>query len=285
MSVSFFHRSIDSWFEGGIENALEDSLQLGRSEVDLRKREELNKALKSASEITDIADELMVVYLDEAREQHNANELTLVDHDQSILASSSIDSTVLPTALSLTDVGELGTENHYLNLEESSVYGLSIRIVVLVPSSDVTVPSKTLQALFPFADRLNELTIGVQNAFEQYKELAVLRNPLKTSFTLALSVIWLMSVLSAVWLAFIAARKLVSPISDLVEGTISVAAGDYEKQLRVEGSDELSILLQSFNTMTRKISKSRAIAEQSQLMEAMQKNYLESVMAHIKYGV
>ena len=284
-SLSFLHRSIDSWFDVGIETALEDSLQLGRSAVDLRKREALNKALMIASEITDIADELMVVYLDEAREQHNANELTLVDHDQSILASSSIDSTVLPTALSLTDVGELGTENHYLNLEESSVYGLSIRIVVLVPSSDVTVPSKTLQALFPFADRLNELTIGVQNAFEQYKELAVLRNPLKTSFTLALSVIWLMSVLSAVWLAFIAARKLVSPISDLVEGTISVAAGDYEKQLRVEGSDELSILLQSFNTMTRKISKSRAIAEQSQLMEAMQKNYLESVMAHINSGV
>lgn len=284
-SLSFLHRSIDSWFDVGIETALEDSLQLGRSAVDLRKREALNKALMIASEITDIADELMVVYLDEAREQHNANELTLVDHDQSILASSSIDSTVLPTALSLTDVGELGTENHYLNLEESSVYGLSIRIVVLVPSSDVTVPSKTLQALFPFADRLNELTIGVQNAFEQYKELAVLRNPLKTSFTLALSVIWLMSVLSAVWLAFIAARKLVSPISDLVEGTISVAAGDYEKQLKVEGSDELSILLQSFNTMTRKISKSRAIAEQSQLMEAMQKNYLESVMAHINSGV
>ena len=284
-SLSFLHRSIDSWFDVGIETALEDSLQLGRSALDLRKREALNKTLLIASEITDIGDELMIVYLNEARDRENANELTLVDHNQSILASSSIDSTVMPTALSLTDVGELGAENHYLNLEESLVYGLAIRIVVLVPSSDVTVPGKTLQALFPFTDRLNELTIGVQQAFEQYKELAVLRNPLKTSFTLALSVIWLLSVLSAVWLAFIAARKLVSPISDLVEGTKSVAAGDYEKQLTVEGSDELSILLHSFNTMTRKISRSRAAAEQSQLMEAMQKNYLESVMEHINSGV
>ena len=149
--------------------------------------------------------------------------------------------------MSLTDVGELSVENHYLNLEDSPAYGLAIRIVVLVPSSDVTEKAKTLQALFPFTDRLNELTIGVQRAFEQYKELAVLRNPLKTSFTMALSVIWLLSVLSAVWLAFVAARKLVSPINDLVEATKSVAAGDYEKQLAVDGSDELAFLLRSFN--------------------------------------
>ena len=284
-SLSFLHRSIDSWFDVGIETALENSLQLGRSAVDLRKREALNKTRAIAFEISQIDDEILFVYLDEARDRHNANELTLVNHDQSIIASSGIDSTELPTALSLTDVGDLDAENHYLRLEQNSAYGLAIRIAVLVQSSDATEKSKTLQALFPFTDRLNELTVGVQAAFDQYKELAVLRNPLKTSFTLALSLIWLLSVLSAIWIAFVAARKLVSPINDLVEGTKSVAAGDYEKQLEVSGDDELGFLLRSFNTMTRKISRTRAIAEQSQLMEAMQKNYLESVMEHITSGV
>ncbi|MCZ6487223.1 MAG: ATP-binding protein [Gammaproteobacteria bacterium] len=284
-SLSFLHRSIDSWFDVGIEIALEDSLQLGRSAVDLRKREALNKTRAIAVEISEIEGQLLIVYLDDTRERLNANELTLVDHDQSIIASSSIDSTEMPTALSLTDVGELNADNHYLKLEEDPVYGLAIRIAVLVQSSDATEKAKTLQALFPFTDRLNELTVGVQEAFEKYKELAVLRNPLKTSFTLALSMIWLLSVLSAIWIAFVAARKLVSPINDLVEGTKSVAAGDYEKQLTVSGDDELGFLLHSFNTMTRKISRTRAIAEQSQLMEAMQKNYLESVMAHITSGV
>ncbi|MCZ6882747.1 MAG: ATP-binding protein [Gammaproteobacteria bacterium] len=284
-SLSFLHRSIDSWFDVGIEIALEDSLQLGRSAVDLRKREALNKTRAIAVEISEIEGQLLIVYLDDTRERLNANELTLVDHDQSIIASSSIDSTEMPTALSLTDVGELNADNHYLKLEEDPVYGLAIRIAVLVQSSDATEKAKTLQALFPFTDRLNELTVGVQEAFEKYKELAVLRNPLKTSFTLALSMIWLLSVLSAIWIAFVAARKLVSPINDLVEGTKSVAAGDYEKQLTVSGDDELGFLLHSFNTMTRKIARTRAIAEQSQLMEAMQKNYLESVMAHITSGV
>ena len=284
-SLSFLHQSIDSWFDVGIEIALEDSLQLGRSALDLRKREALNKTRQIAFEISELDDETLFVYLNEARNQHNANELTLVDHDQSIVASSGIDSTELPTALPLTAVGDLGAENHYLNLEENAAYGLAIRIAVLVPSSDVTERSKTLQAIFPFTDRLSELTVGVQAAFDQYKELAVLRNPLKTSFTLALSLIWLLSVLSAIWIAFVAARNLVSPINDLVEGTKSVAAGDYEKQLVVSGDDELGFLLRSFNTMTRKISRTREIARQSQVMEAMQKNYLESVMEHITSGV
>jgi PAS domain S-box-containing protein len=284
-SLSFLHRSIDSWFDVGIETALEDSLLLGRSAIDLRKREALNKTRQIAFEISELDDEILFVYLDDARDQHNALELTLVDHDQSIIASSGIDSTELPTALSLTDVGELDVENHYLRLEEDPAYGLAIRIAVLVQSSDATEKSKTLQALFPFTDRLNELTVGVQAAFDQYKELAVLRDPLKTSFTLALSIIWLLSVLSAIWIAFVAARKLVAPINDLVEGTKAVAAGDYEKLLPVSGDDELGFLLRSFNTMTRKISRTRAIAEQSQLMEAMQKNYLESVMEHITSGV
>ncbi len=284
-SLSFLHRSIDSWFDVGIDTALEDSLQLGRSAIDLRKREALNKTRDIAVEISEVDDSILFVYLDDALEKHKANELTLVDHDQSIIASSSIDSTQLPTALSMTDVGELDAENHYLKLVEDPVYGLAIRIVVLVQSSDATEKSKTLQALFPFTDRLNELTVGVQAAFDQYKELAVLRNPLKTSFTLALSLILLLSVLTAIWLAFVAARKLVSPINDLVEGTKAVAAGDYERQLAVSGTDELGFLLRSFNTMTRKISRSRIIAEQSQMMEALQKNYLESVMEHITSGV
>ena len=284
-SLSFLHRGIDSWFDVGIETALEDSLQLGRGALDLRKRDALKKTRGIADGLGDNQDEILIVYLDEAREGLGANELTLYDHTQAILASSSIATTELPEALPLSEIGELGPENPVVNLVEHSDFGLAIRIVVVVPSVDVTEPARHLTALFPFTDRLHDLTVGVQEAFDRYKELAVLRDPLKTSFTLALSMIWLLSVLSAIWLAFVAARKLVAPINDLVEGTKAVAAGDYEKQLDLSGNDELGFLLRSFNTMTRKIARSRAIAEQSQRMEALQKNYLESVMEHINSGV
>ncbi len=284
-SLSFLHRGIDSWFDVGVETALEDSLHLGRSAIDLRKRDALNKTRSMASEIAEIENDILIVYLDGVREQYGANEVTIYDHANSIIASSSIDSTELPEALSLTEIGDLDIDRPYLNLVDDPVYGLAVQIVMLVQSLDATEPAKTLQAQYPFTDRINELTVGVQDAHDRYKELALLRDPLKTSFTMALSIIWLLSVLSAIWLAFVAARNLVAPINELVEGTKAVAAGDYEKQLALSGNDELGFLLRSFNTMTRKISRSRAVAEQSQRMEALQKNYLESVLEQLTSGV
>jgi PAS domain S-box-containing protein len=283
-SLTFLHRSIDSWFDVGVEQALEDSLQLGRSAIDLRKREALKKTQQIANEIPTVPEELRVIYLNDARNQYNANELTLVGRNAEILASSSENSAELPVTLAKTAIGNLGQDDHYLKLEDNES-GIQIRVVVPVRGLLATEQDKTLQALFPVTDQVNELTQGVQQAYERYRELAVLRDPLKTSFTLALSLVWLLSVLSAIYVAFLSARSLVSPINDLVEGTQAVAAGDYEKQLQVSGDDELSFLTRSFNTMTRKLSRARAIANQSQLMEALQKNYLQSVLEHINSGV
>lgn len=284
-SLTFLHRSIDSWFDVGVEQALEDSLKLGRSTLDLRKREALKKTRIIASEIPSVPEELLVVYLNDARIQHGANELTLVGLNGVILGSSSENSANLPEALSKTAYGELGQDGHYLNLEQEQGGGVQIRVVLPVQGLSAIEQNRTLQTLFPITDQMNELTNGVQQAYEQYRELAVLRDPLKTSFTLALSVVWLLSVLSAILIAFISARKLVSPINNLVEGTQAVAAGDYETQLAFSSDDELGFLTRSFNTMTRKIARARQIADQSQMMEALQKSYLESVLEHINSGV
>ena len=226
-----------------------------------------------------------MVYLDDARQQHNANELTLVGPNSVILASSSENIAELPEALSKTTFGELGQDGHYLKMEEDPDSGQQIRVVVPVQGASPIEQNRTLQTLFPITDQVNALTEGVEQAYEQYRELAVIRDPLKTSFTLALSLVWLLSVLSAILVAFFSARRLVSPINDLVEGTQAVAAGDYAKQLPLSGEDELGFLTRSFNTMTRKLARARAIADQSQLMEALQRNYLQSVLEHINSGV
>ncbi len=284
-SLTFLHRSIDSWFDVGVEQALEDSLTLGRSAVAVRKREALKKTRRIASEIANVPDELLVIYLNDARLRNNAIELTLFGGNGEIIASSSENSAELPQAVAMTQFGDTDESDHFLKLEEDPDAGLQIRVVVPLDDPAALGRKRILQALYLVTDQVNELTRGVEQAYEKYRELAVLRDPLKTSFTLALSLVWLLSVLSAVWLAFIAARKLVSPINDLVEGTRAVAAGDYETQLPVSGEDELSFLTRSFNAMTRKISRARATAERSQRMEALQKSYLQSVLEHINSGV
>jgi len=284
-SLTFIHRSIDSWFDVGIEQALEDSLELSKSALDIRKRAALKKTQNIADNISSVSDNLMIVYLNDVRTNLGMNELTLIGANHSIIASSSDNAAELPIALSFTDVGELAIGNHYLALEALDGEALQIRVVIPVLSNIPTTKPWYLHAFFPLTDQINELSKEVEIAFEKYKELSVLREPLKNSFSLALSVIWLLSVLSAVWIAFISAKKLVAPINDLVEGTKAVAAGDYEMQLPLSGSDELGFLLRSFNTMTKKILQSRQLVEKTQLLEAVQRAYLESVLEHISSGV
>lgn len=284
-SLTFIHRSIDSWFDVGIEQALEDSLELSKSALSVRKREALKKTQKIADNIPSVTENLMIVYLNDVRSNLSMNELTLIGSNKSIIASSSDNSAELPIALSFPEVGEVALGDHYLALEAIDELALQIRVIVPVLSNAPTTKTWQLHAFFPLTDQINELSKGVETAFEKYKELAVLREPLKNSFGLALSVIWLLSVLSAIWVAFIAAKKLVAPINDLVEGTKAVAEGNYEMQLPLSGSDELGFLLRSFNTMTRKISHSRQLVEKTQLLEVVQRAYLESVLEHISSGV
>lgn len=284
-SLTFIHRSIDSWFDVGIEQALEDSLSLSKSALDVRKREALKKTLIIADNISSVDQNLLIVYLNDVRSNQAMNELTLIGDNKSIIASSSDNSAELPVALSFPEVGELALDSHYLALESIDELALQIRVVVPLIGNSASTKTWQLHAFFPLTDQINELSAGVETAFEKYKELSVLREPLKNSFSLALSVIWLLSVLSAIWIAFLAAKKLVAPINDLVEGTKAVAAGDYDMQLPLSGSDELGFLLRSFNTMTRKILQSKQLVEKTQLLESVQRAYLESVLEHISSGV
>lgn len=284
-SLSFLHRSIDSWFDVGIEVALEDSLQLGRSALDVRKRDAVKKAHQIAAKIPEITEELLVIYLNDVRADTNAHDLTLMDANQTILAFSSVDISDLPTMNQKPAMGDLKPDEHVLDLVVNPDSTIFIRVLVPVQSRGSQTRSWLLQANFPLVDRINELTERVETAYEQYRELALLHDPLKYSFTLALSLVWLLSVLSGVWLAFVASRVLVAPINQLVEATRAVSAGDYESQIPVSGNDELGFLIRSFNTMTKKIARARSVAEQSQQQEEMQRNYLESVLEHLDSAV
>ena len=67
-----------------------------------------------------------------------------------------------------------------------------------------------LQALYPTSLNLSHLTETVQDAYNRYKELAFLRESLKQTFTMALALVLLFGLLTAVWAAIFSARRLVA---------------------------------------------------------------------------
>ncbi|MEW6354139.1 MAG: ATP-binding protein [Pseudomonadota bacterium] len=285
-SVGFLHRGIDSWFDVRIEKALEDALELSRTSLDARMRDLLNQTTLFAEDLADVSDTEATLMLNTLRNRSGIDELTLLNPKGRIIASSSADPTVIvPNIPNEAVLLQLRQNRNYVGLDPIRDSGLYVRAVVHVPSGDATAEGRVLQALAPIAVRQGQLADSVQSAFAQYKKLAYLRKPLKYSFTLTLSLVLALSLLTAVWAAFFSTRRLVAPIRELAEGTRAVAAGDYDKRLPITSNDEFGFLAWSFNDMTRKIALARDEAKQSQQQVEGQRAYLETLLEHLSSGV
>ena len=130
---------------------------------------------------------------------------------------------------------------------------LMIRVIVTVKAQE----PQYLQALYPVPVRIADLADSVEFAFVRYQEMNFLRDSLKMSFSLALSLVLLMSLLAAIWVAFISIRNIIAPVKELVKGTQAVASGHYDQQLPVMAQDDLGFLVESFNDMTHRIAIAR----------------------------
>lgn len=285
-SMQFLLSGIDSWFNVEVEKALQDALALSQTSLDLRKRELLKRTIDLSNELRGASEDSLALNLSDLRSTHDAVELALIGQNSRILAFSSADPTqIVPNRPSDDVMMQLRQGNTYVELEPIRDSGIHVRVAIPVPREGGEGEARYMQALYPIHTRLNPLADSVQSSYAQYKKIAVQREPLKKSFSLTLSMVVLLSMLFAVWAAFFFSRRLVAPITDLVEGTRAVAEGNYDKRLPVTTRDELGFLVRSFNDMTRRISRASAEAMHSQRQVEEQHAYLEAVLAHLSSGV
>jgi len=144
---------------------------------------------------------------------------------------------------------QLKQEQNYIALDSLPDDSMVIRVVIIIHE----VEPKYLQVLYQVPVRIADLADSIEFASIRYKEMRFLRDSLKISFTLALSLVLLLSLLAAIWVAFISIRNIVAPVKELVKGTKAVAAGDYAQQLPVMKQDDLGFLVESFNQMTQRM--------------------------------
>jgi len=287
LSVQFITRGIDSWFDVRIEQALDDALLLGRTSLEALRADKIRQVQEIGQELADVHTNVALIeYLDHLRDQYGFSEMALFASNGRVLAYSSADPRrLIPQRPSEGILAELRQAPVYANFEPVRDLGLQLRVVVPVISRDLSRSNRVLQVLETLPARHARLGQSVQTAIAEYEKLVFLRGPLKTSFLLTLTLVMLMAILTAVWVAIFVSRRLAAPLRDLAEGTRAVAAGDYAKQLPVSSSDELGILVQSFNEMTRQIHLAQSVARRSQREAEAQRAYLETVLVHLSSGV
>jgi nitrogen fixation/metabolism regulation signal transduction histidine kinase len=285
-SLQFLQRSIDSWFDVQVDRSLTDALDLSRAALDMSMRETLKQTEGMAADLDGTSEDLAPLTLNELRSRSEVYELTLLTDKGRVIASSLADPTrIVPDRTPDAVLLQLRQGHTYAGLDLIRGAGLNVRVVVPVGRAQPSGDMLLLQALYPIAERMSTLAENVQSAYAQYRELVYLREPLKFSFTLTLSLVLLLSALAAVWVAFFAARRLVAPIGDLAQGTRAVAAGDYDTRLPVSSRDDLGFLVQSFNVMTRELARARDDARHSQQQLERERAYLEAILAHLSSGV
>src|SRR5260370_20793888 len=126
---------------------------------------------------------------------------------------------------------------------------------------------------------------AVERSYSQYGDLAAMREPLKNSFRLTLTLVLLLAMLAAIDGAIFGGQRLVRPVQDLIAGARAVGKGDFARRLPLPSRDEMGFLVHSFNDMTKRLRRARAEAQHSQEAVERERERLAIILARLSTGV
>jgi two-component system, NtrC family, nitrogen regulation sensor histidine kinase NtrY len=285
-SMHFLHRGINSWFDVKVEQALNDSLELSRAAFGIRMRTLLRQSRLMAGTLNELPEKDINHSLRELTQLSGALELSIWTMDGQLVTSSIENPAIMvPDKPNEAIFRQLEAGEDYIGLDPTDKAILQLRAAVVIPQKTTRAQQRLLHVLFPVNERLSVLGKTVQEAFTDYKELNYLRKPLVTIFTLTLSLIVLLTVLTSIWFAIWISRRIVQPLQELSEGTQAVASGNYNQQFTAAGHDEIGFLVRSFNQMTQRLTQARNATQRSHRLLEQQTNYLTTVLGSLSSGV
>ena len=286
VSLQFMAKSIESWFDVRVDNALEGGLNLGRTALDLLLTELNAKARRMALELSDKTPAQQVVLLNRLREQAGVDDALLLSSGGNVIASANQSvGKLLPNLPNPIIQRQARQSRGYSALEGAPDKDLSLRVLVPVAALSIAADERLLQLVQPVPPTLARDAEAVQEVYRDYKELSLSRQGLKEIYILTLTLTLLLTLFSATALAFLLSSRLSEPLALLAAGTQAVARGDYSRRAQVTSSDELGILTQSFNSMTEQLDDARSVAESHRAELETAKAYLENILANLSAGV
>ena len=285
VSVNFLTRSIESWFNVKVESALDGGLSLGQRALDIMLKDVEDKAENMATSLAFQPTRSQYSLLNDLREKSGVQDATLLSLQGRILSVSSSDSTsFLPELPSIPQLRQ-AQNRVYGKIEPIPNKGLYLRVLAPVNVQEIAGETRILQLLQPVPKSLSNTAEAVQDVYRDYQELSYSRDSLKDVFKLTLTLVLMLSMLSALAIAFVLSRRLSQPLTVLAEGTRAIASGDYSTMLPEHGKDELGILVKSFNSMTRQLDDATKATERNRARVEAARGYLETILAHLSSGV
>lgn len=300
LASGLLSQSIDNWFGQEVEHALKDSQDVAQAHRRGHEVVALNAARAISREI--YADGLLapehqatlVLAMQRKRLEHGVGGVEVYGPTKRILTRS-VDSEI-PLAV-LDDPENRLVENALAVGEVKSFQSIStgdlIRAAVTIPSAEdpaqvagvLVVDTYLPEALVAKMD-------GVTQSYHNFKEAMLLKDPIKAQYILLIVGIGLVIIMSGTWFGFQIAKGITVPIQRLAEGTQAVAAGDLSFRITAKATDEIGVLVDSFNRMTKDLQAGKADLEQanvslqgSNVELERRRAYTETVLDNVGSGV
>jgi len=286
VSVQFLTRSIESWFDVKVDAALEGGMNLGQQVIDQMLIDLQTKARTMALELADTPAAQLVGALERLRLQAGVQEALVINAKGRLLAAASDDlAKLVPELPSTALLRQARLQRGQTAIDAVPGRALALRAVVPLESLALATEPRFLQLRSTVPPTLARNAEAVEAAYRDYRQLALSRDGLKRIYVVTLSFAVLMALSIAIAVAVTQSKLLADPLATLAQAMQAVTRGDFSQPAPVTSRDELGVLTESFNSMTRQLEEARRVVEANRAALEGSKSRLENILANLSAGV
>lgn len=293
VSISFLSYSIENWFSIKIGDALNQTIELAHLHYQQTEDQAKFYARQISADITlnqlyDRDRDEFLINLAQLKQKNfklGYLQITFDNREKDLVFREAL----FPVAP--TDIFSAKTREDLYAGKEVSIVKPSAAgdlINVLVPIYSHISPDEVIGYVFVASlipkQVVDKMTV-VSNTSEAYSQLRLFKNPIKLNYIVTLSIVTLLIIFSATWFGLFLAKGITEPIQDLAEATHKIAAGDLDHQINIVAEDEIGVLVNSFNQMTKDLKKSDENLQLANADLVERRKYMEAVLLHVSAGI
>jgi two-component system nitrogen regulation sensor histidine kinase NtrY len=300
IASNFITTSIEGWFKPQVERPLDQAMQVAQTYYQtleataLRHGRYMARVVEKDALLDPTRREELTGYLAEQQDRLGVAGITIFTPQGRELVH--VKNPALRSSIAASDTNREHLRQALAGHEITTVYELDngdmIQALVPVRNAEQGGVAGAMMVAIHVPQRLEARLRGISQAFQEYKQLKLLKNPIKGIYILLFMLMTLIIVFSATWFGLYLARGITDPIQMLAEGTREVAAGNLKYKVEVRADDEIGILVDSFNRMTGDLAASQSKLEetyrdlQAKHTEVEQRRrYTETVLETVATGV
>lgn len=299
IALQFVSTSMDYWFNINVEQSLEESLNIAKN-IYKEVKEDVGQVGSTvadrliASQYEIVEESQVETILEELRKYHGLYGLEIVSDQRIIKArvfEPEIQSDSIPEIPAELLRKSLAGEKNLVSIQAVTAGELVRGLAPINLREDGTTSEILITTMLIPRERLERMDV-ISKGLEGYRQLMLLKNPIKSSLLVMLLIVTLLIIFCAIWFGFYVAGGLTGPIDKLAAATRRVAEGELDFVLEKESGDEMGTLVDSFNQMTRDLLTSKKEIEEvnkalreSNLEMDQRRRYTEIVLQNVAAGV